>query len=260
MATPLDLEEVAALPVKMPDKPGLSILRMTLEDAEGKALHHNFVCFVVEGQPLPEEKTKVVTFKPASFSSASWSLKQWNVLEGLKVNGAGSGFFEYKVNIPEDIDLASVTGVSLVFEASAKQLFGKDRAEGKMEGDYMRGKGTFDNSRNPNSYPMTDDKKFPSLLRIRVNGQATGVYYLEDDPADHRGILSWYSQPKNNKLNEAGSYGYLVNSPVPVNLISSSRTITIRLEVDESYPGGLAIYGEKFGRYPLDPTIVFTLK
>jgi hypothetical protein len=27
--------------------------------------------------------------------------------------------------------------------------------------------------------------------------------------------------------------------------------------VDEALPGGLAIYGRRFGRYPLDPTLVF---
>jgi predicted transcriptional regulator len=36
--------------------------------------------------------------------------------------------------------------------------------------------------------------------------------------------------------------------------------MNIRLEVDNSVPGGLAIYGAKFGRYPLDPTIVFEMK
>ena len=34
----------------------------------------------------------------------------------------------------------------------------------------------------------------------------------------------------------------------------------MRLEVDESLPGGLAIYGERVGRYPLDPSIVLTLR
>ena len=29
--------------------------------------------------------------------------------------------------------------------------------------------------------------------------------------------------------------------------------------VDETVPGGLAVYSEEFGRYPLDPTLVLTL-
>ncbi len=36
--------------------------------------------------------------------------------------------------------------------------------------------------------------------------------------------------------------------------------LVIRLEVDSALPGGLAIYGRRFGRYPLDPTLVFVSK
>ena len=263
--------EIGRLTVNMPAKSCLAMLRLTLEDAAGNALHHNFVCFVVEnekGSPLRnitinEKKADLVSFNPAGFTSAEWSGKQWNVFDSLKVNGAGHGYFEFTVNIPDYIDLAATEYVSLVLEASAKQLFGKDKPRSeKMGGDYMRGKGTFDNSLNPNSYPMTDETRFPSNVRIRVNGEAVGTFVLEDDPADHRGILSWYSQPRNSKLNEAGSYGYLLNADVPLQLLTASpdRTLTIRFEVDKSLPGGLAIYGEKFGRYPLDPTLVFVKK
>ena len=35
--------------------------------------------------------------------------------------------------------------------------------------------------------------------------------------------------------------------------------VTVRLEVMDGLPGGLAIYGAHFGRYPLDPTVVFVL-
>jgi predicted transcriptional regulator len=34
----------------------------------------------------------------------------------------------------------------------------------------------------------------------------------------------------------------------------------MRLEVSDSLPGGLAIYGARFGRYPVDPTIIFELR
>jgi len=42
--------------------------------------------------------------------------------------------------------------------------------------------------------------------------------------------------------------------------IVAVRKLTIRFEVDESVPGGLAVYGERFGRYPVDPTVVFVMK
>jgi hypothetical protein len=36
--------------------------------------------------------------------------------------------------------------------------------------------------------------------------------------------------------------------------------LVIRLEVDQALPGGVAVYGERFGRYPLDPSLLFELK
>ena len=88
------------------------------------------------------------------------------------------------------------------------------------------------------------------MVRIRVNGRSAGTFFLDDDPADHRGILSWYSQPQNHKLTEAGSYGYLIKATIPVEVLEhpSDNKLVIRFEVDRSLPGGLAVYGERFGR------------
>jgi hypothetical protein len=208
---------------------------------------------------VSEEPTRV-SFAPTSFSEASWSHGQWNVLGGLKVNGAGTGFFSYDVVLPEDLNLNEVKKLTLVFEASAKKLHGKDQEElSVLGGDYMRGRGTLDPSRNPNSYPMTDTYEYPSLVKVKVNGEVVDLFYLEDDPADHRGVLSWFSQLQDAKLREAGSYGYLLKSSIPIELIrnSSDRQVNIRFEVDEGLPGGLAVYGKLFGRYPLDPTLLF---
>jgi hypothetical protein len=275
--TPLSRRDVAyrpwmseALPplsVTMPKEPGVAVLAVELTDRAGVVLHRNFTTFVVEGT-RPDEvtltdgrKAQVARIDPARFSSATWSLKQWNVLDGLKVNGAGSGHFEYRVPWPAGLKLADVTTAAFLVEASAKRLNGKDRDDAaEMQGDYMRGLGTLDPSRNPNSYPMTDTVRFPSAVAVRVNGVAAGRHELDDDPADHRGILSWHSQLKDKKLREAGSYGYLLEVEVPraaLEKAAASGTLEIRLEVDAALPGGLAIYGARFGRYPVDPTVLF---
>ena len=68
---------------------------------------------------------------------------------------------------------------------------------------------------------------------------------------------------RDRRLREAGSYGYLVDAKIPPAALQAARDagqIVIRLEVDEALPGGLAIYGERFGRYPLDPSLVFVLR
>ena len=137
--------------------------------APGVVLHRNFTTFVVEGAP-PDEVTladgrraHVARIDPARFSSARWSLKQWNVLDGLKVNGAGSGHFEYRLAWPAGARRSPTwPRAAFLVEASAKQLYGKDREDAaEMSGDYMRGQGTHDPSRNPNAYPMTDERAVP---------------------------------------------------------------------------------------------------
>lgn len=68
---------------------------------------------------------------------------------------------------------------------------------------------------------------------------------------------------KYRKLREAGSYGYLIQAILPkasLDAAATGKEIVVRLEVDSALPGGLAIYGERFGRYPLDPTLVFELR
>jgi hypothetical protein len=268
---PWSAKELQPLELQMPPISGLVILSLIVEDASGKVLHHNFTTFHIgEGisdrqETINEEgrTLKVVRFAPDSYKSQSWSINQWKVLDGLKVDGAGSGYFEYEVPVPNGVTADNTDEITLVAELSAKQLFGKDRKDAKLpDGDYMLGKGTNDPSMNPNSYPMTDAYKYPSMVRISVNGESVGTFFLEDDPADHRGILSWFSQPQNRKLNEAGSYGYLIKASVPKELIERAinKTLTVRFEVDKSLPGGLAIYGERFGRYPVDPTVIFVLK
>ena len=86
---------------------------------------------------------------------------------------------------------------------------------------------------------------------------------LPDDPADSRGVLSWNAQPYDRTLHEAGSYGQLLRVPLrAAALAESARTgvIVIRLDVSAALPGGLAVYGARFGRYPIDPSVVFVLR
>src|SRR5205823_5517315 len=128
MTGPLD-----PLRVTMPNGPAVLVLAVRLEDGAGTVLHRNFCTFVVEGAPPPEvqlddgRRARLVSIDPARFDSAAWTLKQWNVMDGLKVNGAGAGFFEYRVAWPSGIQLADLDSAVFVAEVSSKELFGKDR-------------------------------------------------------------------------------------------------------------------------------------
>jgi len=268
--SPWMCKTIEPLEVTMPQEPAVVVLSVQLEDRSGAVVARNFTTFAVrDGQQPRDEtitqrqrKTRVLRVAPKDFKKAEWSVKQWNVFDGLKVNGAGVGYFEYQIAWPVDLKVEDIAAASFRAEVSAKQLFGKDRQGAQQEGDFMRGEGTHDPSSNPNSYPMTDEKTYPSAVRVRIAGQIVGTFELPDDPADHRGILSWHAQKRDDTLTEAGSYGYLVSAEIPASVLEQAAktgTITLRLEADEALASGLAIYGEQFGRYPLDPTVAFVL-
>ncbi|HET9004210.1 MAG TPA: glycoside hydrolase family 2 TIM barrel-domain containing protein [Gemmatimonadaceae bacterium] len=263
-------EALAPLTVTMPDGPAVVVLAVRLEDRAGTVLQRNFATYVVSGD-VPATVTladgrsaRVVRVAADAYRDARWSLKTWKVMGGKKVDGAGSGYFEYAFPWPRGVAAADISEATFLVEASAKQLYGKDRdSTAAGGGDYMRGKGLHDPSANPNAYPMTDATKFPSAVTVRVNGEVAGLRELADDPADSRGILSWHAQARDHHLHEAGSYGELLRVAIPraaLERAASSGTLVIRLEVSDALPGGLAIYGAQFGRYPLDPTVMLVTK
>ena len=263
-------EALAPIGVTMPGEPAVVVLAVRLEDDSRTVLHRNFTTFVVEGSPASSvtlangRRARVSRVAASEVAASHWSAKTWNVLDGLKLNGAGSGFFEYRIPWPAGLARADVDEATFLVEASAKRLNGKDRdTTAKDNSDYMRGGGLQDPSLNRNSYPMTGATPYPSAVVVRINGQSAGRYELADDPADHRGILSWHAQKRDKLLREAGSYGELLRVTVPSSALDEgARTgfVTVRMEVSDALPGGLAIYGAHFGRYPVDPSVVFVLR
>ncbi len=263
----------AALPplrLTMPDEPSVSVLAVHLEDAGGTVLHRNFTTFIVGGAApstgtlADGRRVRAARVGATDVRDASWSLRQWNVLGDHKLNGAGSGYVEYRIPWPQGVNPMDVAGATFLVEASAKRLNGKDRDSTLAgNGDYMRGGGLHDRSQNRNSYPMTSTHRFPSAVTVRVNGELAGRQDLADDPADSRGILSWNAQSFDRTLTEAGSYGELVRIPLsPAAIAESAKRgeFVIRMEVSDALPGGLAVYGARFGRYPIDPTVLLVLR
>ncbi|MFZ5972762.1 MAG: glycoside hydrolase family 2 protein [Bacteroidota bacterium] len=253
-------KELAPLSLTMPNQAGLAVVAFTLSDQRGKVLHRNFMHVeIVGGAAAP--KAEVITQAANGFTNAGWSSKQWQVLDGLKVCGAGKGFFEYTFPVGTNLKVSEVKDAYFVVEASAKELFAKDRdTQGNMDLDYMLGARALP-SANPNAYPMTDEQRFPSEIEVLIDGEKAFTTLLADDPADHRGVLSWHHQLQDRKLREAGSYGYLVKvkvTPAQLKKAAANGKLTVRLQTKGE--GGLAIYGQSFGRYPVDPSLVLKMK
>lgn len=142
-----------------------------------------------------------------------------------------------------------------VYLSTAKELFVKGQEEFNRDQDYMKGSKVAPSS-NPNSYPMTDETKFPSQVSILIGGNPVHTTTLGDDPADHRGVLSWHHQLRDGKLREAGSYGYQIKVSLSKKMMhEATRQGQLRVQI-RSEGGGVAIYGRQFGRYPWDPSLV----
>ena len=197
--------------------------------ADGKGIARNFWSFSTVAGDADMAKPR----------SAEWSEGTAEVMDGLKLNGFGKGYFEYELPAPK-------AGGVFRAELSAKRRNWKDRCDAdRCKGDMAR-----ERSANANSYPQTSDERFPANLTVHVNGKVAAKQVLADDPADHRGIQSWLAQPHDRRLREAGSYGYLVEVQVPGDAVRDGKAV-IRLESD----AGLGVYGPRFGRYPIGPEI-----
>ena len=249
VAAPWQNGSLAKVSVKLPAETSCGVVCFSLLDGP-ETVARNFACFVTRGAA----KANAVSVPAAGFSKQQWSQKQWNVLKGLKACGAGKGFFEYSFKVPAEAKKATFRA-----EVGAKRLNSKDSKDvdkGVRDLDCMLGGGFASRSKNPNSYPMTSAEKWPSTVKVFANGKLLKTVELPDDPADHRGILSWFAQPRDGTLHEAGSYGWLVEAAVPAEVLAQAKDgkLTIRLETEK---GGLAVYGASFGRYPLDPTVTF---
>jgi predicted transcriptional regulator len=190
----------------------------------------------------------------------------------------GSGYVEYQFELPKNINSGEVEEIEFRAELASRYPQSKYLEKGDAERIGMTvvtEKGT-DPGYGKNSYPQTDEKLHGSMVKITANDQIITETELPDDPADHRGILSWMNQAPgwewgNNDhskpwlLDEAGSYGYLTIAELDETSKKSALEtgkVTIRMYVDESTQnrGGLSVYGKNSGMYPMDLTLLIKKK
>lgn len=236
------------------EEPGLGVLIAELVDGD-EVLARNYLNTSVD---MPSQRTEVVDerrvalrFKPADYSAWHWESQSPALATGIAAEKAwahGAGWIEYQVQVPDKLDLADLDSIELLAELSAKTN------EEKLDWQARK---------TPHDYPQTDRKKWPTDVRISINGVEVERQTLPDDPADARGVLSHVNRY------HPGSYGWLVRPKLSgetlkrtIAAIGGEQRLMIRFEVpaDAEHRGGLAIFGEKLGCYPVDPTVMLAFR
>ncbi len=284
---PYSVFDVEPVTFQAPNEECLAVMYTYLLDDQGQIRHRNFIPFRVVADDLEQDNNPTpsqysIRREPDAYSQSNWSVKQVSILDGLKVWGTGTGYFEYEFNIPEDLTRDDIQDIEFLAELSSRHIQGKYTREGdelEYTGKHYEsiGENAFDPGYGFNTFPMTDDKMHSSRVTITLNERDAQIVVLSDDPADHRGLLSWMNQirpvsmahkdyrAQDWELEEAGSYGYIVKVNFNEDSIEKAfqeKKFTIKLAVLESSEtsGGLSVYGDKFGRFPLGPTVVITKK
>lgn len=246
------------LTVKLPHVDAVAVLALRLVNPAGQVITRNFTAFDVRsgqehGSYNHGTAHGYVSVPVARISEQTFP-HYWEAIQGGKVNGGDKGSLHYAITLPAHEDKAAIEEVEIYFEASAKRLLARNIEGARVVDptlDFMHGADATVEY-NENTYYMTDDEQHSSLIHAFVDGEQVGSFYLPDDPADSRGVLSYQYQETSKKLNEAGSYGYLCKITLPGRIaakLDRNRSLKLELRADE---GGIALYGRNAGRYPID--------
>lgn len=253
------------LSVKTPDgRPFVGAIAIELIDTERERVAANYVNLVVRQSPLGIPKARAAPapqsprvevlgprlvaarFSPDEFATRSDAAADEEIAYRGKFCAPGDCEVRYDLTLPEFVRNAIPTQIVFMAELAT-------RAENERL-DWPA-------ARRPSDRPQTDAKKHVGAVHVRLLGRTLWQFELPDDPADSRGVLSHQQQ------HECGGFGFLlqrkVNLTQDVELRGELRSATVVPLIFRAAPladggraAGLSIYGERLGRYPIDPTLL----
>jgi len=250
-----DVMELPAIKAKLPSEQMVAALWCCVTASDGRVVARNYVNVDVIGEPQPRVEApdphtlairwdplleEVPCPPPVSPADTPSLEKRW-----VEKDGA----VRYRITWPDGIKPSDVDRIVVTAELAARA--------GKEKYDWPGPKGN-------HNYPQTQDRKFPSDVEVVLAGQKIARMTLPDDPADARGVLS------HAKGFDPGSYGYLKSIAVGGQTLQAvlkavtaatsgdqARPIelTFRVAGDARHRRGVAVFGDRLGRYPVDPTL-----
>ncbi|MCK4237378.1 MAG: hypothetical protein KAX38_09695, partial [Candidatus Krumholzibacteria bacterium] len=174
--------DIEPITVQAPDEESLAVFCTYLMDEDGRIWHRNFIPFRVKAEEPERKENRLshqisICLEPCEFSRSDWSIKQISILDGLKVWGTGTGYFEYEFKIPENIALDDIQDVEFLAELSSRSVQSKymrpryNQGGSEEDGDDRAdwGRGNADPGYGYNSYAMTDAAKHSSIVTISLN-------------------------------------------------------------------------------------------
>ena len=123
-------KSVSPIEIKTSKYSGLSKINFTLKNKEGKIIHRNFMHLVVKSEiKIPK------TFVSQYLLGNTHHLNGVNFgrIDGLKVNGTGKGFFELKIPVPSNLDLAGNKEAYFIVEGHLSDFMTKTRKKNMMK-------------------------------------------------------------------------------------------------------------------------------
>ncbi len=250
-----DVMDLPPIQVTLPSEQMVAALWCRVEAPDGRVLARNYINVDLIGAPqaraeVPDPQTLLIRWDPciddvlwpplASVPGVTGLEKRW-----VEKNGA----IAYRIIWPEGIQAGDVDRIVLTAELAARA--------GKEKYDWPGPKGN-------HNYPQTQERTLPSDIEVLLAGQTIARMTLPDDPADARGVLSHAAGL------DPGSYGYLKSITVEGKtlqaVLEAVKTATsadqakpielaFRVPADAKHRRGVAIFGDRLGRYPVDPTL-----
>jgi hypothetical protein len=207
---------------------------------DGEPLARGLLPAIARGGPSPrveilgDRRIVKLRFQPREYAATNFLPVRDRRPSLLRVPGEAA--IEYLLEIPELIPLASIR--RLGFEAELAAAGGGARLD-------------WPERRRTGEHPQTDARKSPSTVAVEIAGRRAGEAELADAPADLRGVISFAEGFPH------GLHGALVRVWAE-GAAPAERLVSIRLRVA---PGGhgLAVFGERMGRFLLDPALVVEL-
>lgn len=223
--TPYCVEKQAPVAFEIPRGIKGAYLFVWLEDG-GKTLCENYIQLEVLNSVREGKKEVICEILPAMYTQKSFEgfSEAFTKEDRSLLWGTKGGYAEYGVKLNQCEKAAR-----LIFEAGSRECI--------------------------NAVKVTDERRHGALIEVRFDGQCLGRVAPKDDPSDERALFTNSTlggEPFNYSYLGRFGYGERFELPIPSILLTTGEH-RVRFTC---IMGGMTLYGNRMGRFGINPAIV----